>query len=626
MAIASTRWEILALVLAGCSHAGSSGTSDAGMPGPALAGLQSITVTPANQTLVIAGVTPVSLDYQAIGRFTDGHSEDISDRVSFVLGDATLGWFTHSRFTSTLSHGGATTVQALSGTLSSSTSLTLVMQQRLNDPGSSGLPSDPSTRFSGPLQASRNPTLVYPNDGVLLPPNLGQLEVHFRPGDGNSLFEIAFTNQTTDVRVYARCHAAAGVQLASGCIYSVDSATWQWIAQTNRGGKVGLAVRGSDDSGSGVGVSSQLELAFAQDDIQGGLYYWTTSGKPSIMRFDFAGNQTQAQAFVNGSLVGVDCIGCHALSRDGSKLVAEVEGMYDGRLLLVDVAKAMTLTPFPTAQKSFFESWSPDGSAYVGVDGAGGGTSYNLLLIDGASGVKLGEIAGTGTAQSPSDHPDWSLDGTRIAFVNIERGGTLQRFFGGAISMVTQSGGVWSAPVELVARDSQHNHYYPAFAPDGSFLAFDQSTCPGGQPTNDCDADSDPSATLYGIVPTAGASPTLLARANAPGVADQGRSELANSFPKWAPFVFKRTGELASRLLWITFSSNRAPGLRPVPPSPNGGGELATGTLLWMAAVDPDVVRNGVDGSYPAFFLPFQDLGTSNHIAQWTTKVVPPIQ
>jgi hypothetical protein len=100
---------------------------------------------------------------------------------------------------------------------------------------------------------------------------------------------------------------------------------------------------------------------------------------------------------------------------------------------------------------------------------------------------------------------------------------------------------------------------------------------------------------------------------------------LTNSFPRWSPFVFKRTGEAGSRLMWVTFSSSRHYGLRAAPPAAPGG-ENATGSLIWMAAVDPDAVSNGVDGSYPAFAIPFQDLTTSNHIAQWTTQVIPPIQ
>jgi len=41
-----------------------------------------------------------------------------------------------------------------------------------------------------------------------------------------------------------------------------------------------------------------------------------------------------------------------------------------------------------------------------------------------------------------------------------------------------------------------------------------------------------------------------------------------------------------------------------------------------MFALDADQVLAGQDGSYPGFFLPFQDLTTSNHMAYWTQKYV----
>ena len=63
------------------------------------------------------------------------------------------------------------------------------------------------------------------------------------------------------------------------------------------------------------------------------------------------------------------CVGCHALSRDGSKLVAEAGGQNDGRLLLLDVAKNALLVPFGQPEKSVFESRAPGGDEYVGVYG-----------------------------------------------------------------------------------------------------------------------------------------------------------------------------------------------------------------------------------------------------------------
>ena len=72
--------------------------------------------------------------------------------------------------------------------------------------GAAALPPSPAKAFTGPTAAARAPELVYPNDGVLLPPNLFEIEVHFRPGPiENTLFEIAFANALTDVRAYARC-------------------------------------------------------------------------------------------------------------------------------------------------------------------------------------------------------------------------------------------------------------------------------------------------------------------------------------------------------------------------------------------------------------------------------------
>jgi hypothetical protein len=41
-----------------------------------------------------------------------------------------------------------------------------------------------------------------------------------------------------------------------------------------------------------------------------------------------------------------------------------------------------------------------------------------------------------------------------------------------------------------------------------------------------------------------------------------------------------------------------------------------------MFALEPSAVAAGTDGSYPGFFLPFQDLSTSNHMAQWTERLV----
>jgi WD40-like Beta Propeller Repeat len=617
---------LIALSLAALSPAACSRDDGNHGPGSGIDGLVSITVTPSDQTLIIDGVTAAQSVYTATGTFKDGHTADITSKVVFALAQPALGTFNGASFTSGLDHGGITTVTAHAGTVQGTTGLTLQMKQRYSDPGSTGLPANPGSLFGGPADASRAAQLVYPNDGVLVPPNLGRLEIHWKPAGGATLFALAFQNAATDVEVYVGCTNPTN----GGCIYLPDAKVWRWIAESNRGGTpVMVKLRATDGSGGGVGTSNAINVSFSQDDINGGLYYWTTSGGSAIMRYDFASaTQTQAQKFIGTNLTGGTCVGCHALSRDGAKIVAEAGGQDDGRLLLLDIAKSAPMVPFGSTPKSIFESWEPNGGRYVGVYADSGATDFNLMLFNGASGVFLGDIAGTGTSTNPADHPDWSLDGKSIAYVKVGTRGTCQRMWSGAIEVVTSPDGMmWSAPTELVPSTPGKNHYYPSFSPDGSFLVYDESTCPSGQNTDKlCNADTDATATLKAIRPQAGAMPVDLAKCNAGGIMDGNKTALTNSFPRWSPFVFQRSADAAtSRLEWLTFSSTRSFGLRPPPPSANPGDETPVGTLIWMAAVDPDKIANGEDGCYTAFALPFQDLTTSNHIAQWTQQVVGPI-
>lgn len=639
----------LALVLAGagcsCSAEDTGGLHDGGSDGgpdgstPTLMG---VSLSPTNPTLDIQGTTPAVQDFTLTAVFDDGSSQDVSAQASFDVGDHTLGSFHAKQFVSHTDKGGTTEVTGSFEGKTASTALTLVKHQTFES--GTGLPSDPAGPFGGPADAQRSPRLVYPNDGVLLPPNLGRLEFHFVPKSGSdTLFRVSFENAVTDIQVYLRC----GTPVNGGCIYLPDDAVWKAMSSGSRGGApIQVTVSATDDTGTSVGTSAPIQISFAQQDLQGGLYYWTTSGFPdgistAIMRFDFAGTQTSATRYLtsddtkkpDGGSNGVSCIGCHALSRDGTKVVAEVQGQNDGRLLMWDVANTTPIVDFPASGKSIFESWNPDGSLFVGVDSDN--DNYPLRLHDGNTGAVVSTIPGTGDSTHPADHPDWSNDGQKIVYVKIGdtgntsgSGGTSQRMHEGAIELVSRLADAgWSTPQELVARTTNVNHYYPSFAPDDSFIVFDQSTCiqGGGSADISCNADTDPTATVYALA-LDGGTPIVLAQANQPGpldlLSDGGvQTQLTNSFPKWSPFVTQRTTDPSSKVMWLTFSSTRAYGLRS-PPSSSGEAILGKGTFLWMVAIDPDKVGQGVDPSYPAFALPFQDTTTSNHIAQWTQKVV----
>jgi Tol biopolymer transport system component len=296
--------------------------------------------------------------------------------------------------------------------------------------------------------------------------------------------------------------------------------------------------------------------------------------------------------------------------------VASAGGQNDARVLLFDLATKTPLVPFPLAQKTQFESWNPDGTQYVGVGRANSYTGpENLRLFDGNTGMMTGTVDLGGLR---ADHPDWSRDGASIVFTSVDTMGnyTDQRPGIGGIGYVQNTTGAWGAPRALVPSEAGKNRYYPAIAPDSDTVVFNESSCPtaGKSYEKDCNGDTDPTATLF-VTHLSGGAPIPLTAANSGGVLDAAQTALTNTYAKWAPF--EQYLDEQHTLMWLTVSSARRYGLRS---PPAGESENPVGTLIWMAGVNKSSTQ---DPSYAAFCLPFQDIATSNHIAQWADFYVP---
>jgi hypothetical protein len=623
-----------AVMVASCNFApksqisGAGGSSGSGSGGTSMiGGLTALQIDPAMDTIMVTGGGPtVTKQYKVTGT-VNGQSQDLTSQVSYtVVPNGVVTVDAHGLATATGKAGGRVTITASSGTFSAQATLLVDFSFTGADPGPAGkdVPGDAGNIFSGaPQDDARAPQLVYPNDGSLFPPNITGIEVHFLPGDSNTLFQVTFASPLSTITTFVRCTAPAGI---NGCIYLPDPALWASVAGANAGqGTVTLTVTGTDDNGSAKGSSAKFNLLFAQDNIEGALYYWTTSGKSAIMRWDFAGSTSSAMPYLTPTNTdGRTCVGCHALSPNGDKLIASAGGQNDGRLLLWNVAANAASQRFPLTQKSQFESWNSDGSKFVGVYGdnlPGHRGASDLMIFDGNTGavdstIKLGGLR--------ADHPDWSKNPEgpdTIVFTSIDPTAptTDQKPATGGIDYVRMAGGTWGQPQELVPSELGKNRYYPAISPDGRLVVYNESTCTRGTPTMgaapdvSCDADTDPTATMYVTSFDAGATPVPLARANAPGVADGMNTALTNSFPRWAPFIQKL--DEGHNLVWLTFSSTRQYGLRSPTRSTADPSETTSGTLIWMVGVNPSAGDG--DPSYAAFCLPFQDVTTSNHIAQW---------
>jgi hypothetical protein len=610
---------------------GSGGTTGGGSGGTSpISTATNLSITPAMATLMVANGGPPQTQQYTVTGTVNGASTDVTNQVRYSVspvGAVTID--SHGLATTTGIAGGVVTVTATSSGSAATAQLTVDYTFSGVDPMMTAtVPTDAATRFTSTTNdTTRAPQLIYPNDGVLFPPNISSVEIHFQPGANNTLFEVTFAGAASTVNSFIRCTTPTGI---TGCIYLPDPGLWSSVASSNAGqGPVMLTIRGTDDSGTSVGASQSFKMQFSQDTLRGALYYWTTSGKTAIMRYDFGGSTAAPAPYLTPSAAGasIACIGCHALAPDGSKLVASANGQGDGRLLLWDVKNDVALQPFPLAQRSQFESWNQDGSQFVGVYGDNPSTSNpakkgpsNLMIFDGTSGAVAQTIDLGGLR---ADHPDWSKNTTgqqSIAFTSVDATATTtdQRPANGGIDFIQLTGTTWGTPQVVIPPTLGMNNYYPAITPDGDEVVFDQSTCTNGTAALgkaadvSCDADTDATAKMYIAPLAANATAVALANANGPGVADAGNTALTNSFPKWAPFV-EQLDEL-DKIVWLTFSSTRQYGLRS-PPAPADTSETTKGTLIWMVGIKLGV--GGTDPSFSAFALPFQDITTSNHIAQW---------
>lgn len=593
----------------GCGPGGINGGEDGGPVGVAdggalpIPGAVSLRVTPEDVTLVTDGSSRPSETFTVRATFEDGTSKDVTDDVGLSLSNPDLGSLTGARFESA-AVGGETEVIARAGDLRAVAHVTVRLEVALVDEGGD-LPADPGAVFEGaPVDDDRAPQLVYPTDGVLVPPNLGILEVHFYRGTDNELFAITYESPLVHVVVYTRCTALAG-----GCVYTPSEEVWRYVADTSRGGEepVVVSVRGTDDEGTGQGASGEVRVHVSAVDVAGALYYWSTTDR-AIMRMDFGARQGEPERFFPPAGQSNTCYGCHALSPDGTRMSLSQQGQYNGELTILDVGSRDALLSASGAAKEQFQAWDPTSSMFAAIYGDDNPPDTHIRIRDGDTGEVLDEI----DIGEEVSHPHWSPAGDRIAFTVVTRHQTSQRPGRGGLSYVEKESGGWSAPRELIAPEDGWNRYTPVYSPDASYLVYVESECADGQIYNSgCDADADDVAKLWAL-PADGGARIALAGAGTPGPLDDD-DDLANTYPRWAPFEDVRFESGEGRVHWMTFSSRRRYGLR----DPEGR------QLLWMVAVDPDRIAAGEDGSFPAFALPFQDLSTSNHMAQWAEVFVP---
>ena len=568
--------SLVAALLACCADADkqwtnwdASGRDHLVRSGDTLPGLFSISILPHDTAVTQELNQAGQVVYKVMGTFVSGQ-RDLTAHASLSIKDSELGYFNGATLALNGKHGGSTLVRAYVGSLGTTTPLTVKIKVRAV---TAAAPKDAATRFNNPCTAGGSIKVAYPEASAMVPPNLAELTVMWVDG-ASDLWEVSLQSKTTDVKLYT-----AQKKLR------VSTSTWQAIASSNLAGSVRLSIRGVKQAAPAqCATSKQAEIVVGPTQIMGGIYYWTTVPDNAIMRYDFGQAENKPESYISKKKTGY-CVGCHAISPDGSR-IAFTDNVDDGYIM--DVKKGTFLKK--QTPKVFFQVFTPD-NKYLVANYKG-----KMSIRDGTTGVQLAELALGGQRVT---HPELSPMGDLLVFTQLKHANPGLDFSEGSIATAPFKGTSAGSPKVIVMGGGSQNNYYPAISPDGRWIIFNRS---------DSGSYSNNKAELW-VVRTSGGAPVQLKRAN------KGKN-LRNSWARWSPFTQQYKG---GKLFWFSFSSIRDYGTELVNSSKSIDKSIPQ---IWMTAFAPDLAQGGEDPSFPAFWLPYQELKSRNHIAQWTQKVV----
>lgn len=395
----------------------------------------------------------------------------------------------------------------------------------------------------------------------------GTLDVQIRACGASpiTVTDLAFTRP--DIEIQLRNPPALPLVLNPGDVASV---TVLYESKDNIGDSGVLTIGSNDSVKPTINVNITAGPVIVPPTAGRYLYYWEIDlngqDQSNIYRMPLQGQPIPEPYW--GPANGKICSGCHGVAPDG-RYVAVIEA--DAfRMTVIDTQTDIEVAlPFQVLNTAFF-TWKPDVNA---------NPPYQFAYDDGdrihiASIVAgyLGELQGANDPQYGSKMPSWGANG-KIAFARGQPGGGWSFFGPCDIMLIDETGGV---PVALNgASGNGAANYYPAYHPNGQWVAFNQSLSAQGtlsaQDGHILMAPTDQSGNV-----------ATLPNLNVP--LGQG----ASSFPTWS-----LDGN------FLSFSSNRNTSL--------GSWDL------YLSAIDP---ATGAD--LPAFNIVEANSPDFQHAARWS--------
>ena len=505
----------------------------------------------------------------------DGNETDVTASATFDVNPVPLAGVANSLLVATGTMAGPGTVSAQAEGLIDSETFEVFVTQTVTGTAN---PSAPGLFAGATADPSQTLTIAYPPAGAMIPPNLGEMDVHWRDPASKDLYEVTLSGGFVTLKTYV-----AGLGAATW--HTLAANHWALLSSGARGVDLDVRVRGLASASPATFIEGSETVRIAAEAVRGGVYYWNTS-RAAIMRFDMTAQAAPPEQFYPA--VGQSgCVGCHAVSRDGTVVAYRRDGgnmNYGNALKVSGLQKKLT----ENTQQWNFAAIHPDNADMFTT------TQNGLHRTDLATGVTTPLYTASRIA-----HPDVAATGTAIVATQLTAGNEV---WASASSLVVfdydKTTKTVGAPRTLVAQTGTVFPYYPSFSADSNWVMFNQA--PSG------DSYDNANAQLW-VTKADGTSPPIrLSAAEAAGEHD--------SWPKWTPFVtMEPTAAASEKVMWFTVASRRPFGVRST---------AGQKPQLWLAPFYPERAAAGQPATGPAVRMPFQVLTEGNHIAQWAEEIV----